>query len=264
MLVASEAKVAVVFRRGPTKRVEQLLWSLDTDEIRAGQWLLGQVYTHKCGLSPDGKLLVYFAGKFRGAVPTFTAVSRPPWFTALSLWPDDSTWGGGGYFESNRAVVLGYRTPPKPLDGLAMPRGFSVRGMREGERRPGPWTLEQTGRDGSPTRAMRVVYSPPWRFSRPNPVFPSRVLECEWLGMFEVNGPSQVRAYRIVEGREQLELGRLDWADWDHDGSLLCAEDGRLFRQRPNRERVEVADLRDHRYRAVVSPPDAKRWPFRK
>jgi hypothetical protein len=65
-IVARDVRRAVVFRRGPSKQVRMLLWDLKTDEIMGGQWLSGRIYDGRCGLSPDGKLLVYFAGKLQG------------------------------------------------------------------------------------------------------------------------------------------------------------------------------------------------------
>lgn len=262
VVVATEARVAAIFRRGPTKQVELLRWDLATDEVQRGQWLAGQVYTEKCGLSPDGRLLVYFAAKFRGPFPTYTVVSRPPWFTALALWPDNATWGGGGFFESNTSLLLNYNAPPKPLESLPLPRNFSVRGRSGGERNPTGWTLQQQGGDGRErTEEMRVVFSPPWQYTKPNPLDRARILCCDHLGMFEVNGPSRVKSYRVTEGKTETDLGRLDWADWDHEGALLFARDGRLFRKKFNGDEREVADLRKHAFRSIVSPREARIWP---
>ena len=35
----------------------------------------------------------------------YTVISRPPFFTALSLFPEGSTWGGGGRFLDNTTYV---------------------------------------------------------------------------------------------------------------------------------------------------------------
>lgn len=37
---------------------------------------------------------------------TWTAVSKPPYFTALSVWPSMGTWTGGGYFDRDGAIHL--------------------------------------------------------------------------------------------------------------------------------------------------------------
>jgi hypothetical protein len=131
-IVASRARVAVVFRRGPSKFVRMIRWDLATDEIALGQWLVGRVYQERCGVSPDGKLVVYFAGKFGTELGTFSALSRPPYFTALALWPEGSTYGGGGFFPNDKKVVLNYgMTIPELNGGKGIPRGFEVSNARE-------------------------------------------------------------------------------------------------------------------------------------
>jgi len=157
---------------------------------------------------------------------------------------------------------LNYNCPPKPIEKLPLPRNFSLRGRSGGENNPTGWTLQQQGGDGrAHTEEMRVVFSPPWQYTKPNPLDRSRVLRCDHLGMFEVNGPSRVKSYRLLEGKTDTDLGRLDWADWDHSGALLFAHDGRLFRKKFNGEQYEVADLRKHTFRSIVSPREARMWP---
>ena len=51
-VVASEARTAILFRRGPRRHVQMLRWDLRTDTLTAGQWLVGQVHTEACSVSP--------------------------------------------------------------------------------------------------------------------------------------------------------------------------------------------------------------------
>jgi hypothetical protein len=283
-LVASAARTAVVFRRGPTKQVQMLRWDLASDDVMPGQWLSGRIYDGRCGLSPNGRLVVYFAGKFKTRLGTFTAVSRPPYFTALALWPDGSTWGGGGFFEGDRRLILNYGRVIDELNGNAgVPADFEVGHVAEYRERRGAdtpesaqgWTLIKRGVDGvsGPDDTMRVVFAEPWLSEKQNPVHRRLVLEQAWLGMFEVNGPSSVHSYRLIErdgGRERASepLGRLDWAAWDHDGSLLFGRDGCLFRRSVVATRsgerppaVLVADLRGNVFTNIVPPDAARVWP---
>src|SRR5438445_305998 len=92
VILAREAKVAVILRRGPTRRVELILWDTKNDGFQRGQWFHGRIYEERCDLSPDGTKFIYFASKYgpkRDAdMPdTWTAISKPPYFTALALWP---------------------------------------------------------------------------------------------------------------------------------------------------------------------------------
>jgi hypothetical protein len=276
-IVAREARKAVVFRRGPSKQVRMLLWDLATDEVTPGQWLSGRIYEERCGVSPDGQLLVYFAGKFKTKLGTFTAVSRPPFFTALALWPDGSTYGGGGFFEDNRKLILNYGYVLAELnESRGIPSEFWVGDVSDYRKRHAEgdeaksnqgWHLWSKGTLGVPTGETRYVYDPPWVYEKPHPLQADVVLERSTLGS-EVNGPFVVYSYRILVAAKRGELalddlGRLDWADWDHDGSLLFAKDGSLFRRalsfsaRP----ALVANLRDQLFTNVRPTQEALLWP---
>jgi hypothetical protein len=37
---------------------------------------------------------------------TWTAISKPPYFSALAIWPSLGTWTGGGYFGDDGAIYL--------------------------------------------------------------------------------------------------------------------------------------------------------------
>lgn len=111
-VVAMEARTAVVFRRGPSGQVQMLRWDLEKDELTAGQWLKGSVESSASNVSPDGQLVVYSATK---GGKGFTAVSRPPYFTALAFWPHKWPPTNGGFFLDNRRLVLGARSQdPQP------------------------------------------------------------------------------------------------------------------------------------------------------
>ncbi|MCU9848562.1 hypothetical protein OEZ60_11120 [Defluviimonas sp. WL0024] len=95
---------AVILRQGPSKQFRLILWHRDTDTFEDGQWLKHKVYPERCDLSPDGRHFLYFAlnGDWSGVSEgAYSALSRPPYFTALALFPEGSTWGGGGRFLDN-------------------------------------------------------------------------------------------------------------------------------------------------------------------
>ena len=127
VVLAREAPVGVILRRGPAAWYHVVLWHTDTDLFEHGAWFKGRIYEERCDLSPDGQLFLYFAlqgsrwrTSYRG---TWTAVSRPPWLHALVLWPQGDTWGGGGRFVGKRKVALWtgmplVTHPDHPLVGL--------------------------------------------------------------------------------------------------------------------------------------------------
>lgn len=107
---ARQAPIAVIVRRGPSKWRHVLSWNTQTDHIEYGAWVKGQIHPEKCDLSFDGKLFVYFLhkeGYTKDNLPnSWTALSRPPWLTALALWPQGDTYYGGGRFTRNRQLAL--------------------------------------------------------------------------------------------------------------------------------------------------------------
>ena len=81
----------MVFRRGPSGEVALVGWDTERHAFELGQWFRGRIYERRCDLSPSGERLAYFAGTHRGPMGTWTAVSRPPFLTALALWPKART-----------------------------------------------------------------------------------------------------------------------------------------------------------------------------
>jgi hypothetical protein len=101
VLLARDARVGVVIRRGPSKKVCTVLWDRRNDQFRVGQWLNGRIYERRCDVSPDGKYLIYFAmnGRWNSeAKGSWTAISRAPYLKAIAIFPKGDCWNGGGLF----------------------------------------------------------------------------------------------------------------------------------------------------------------------
>jgi len=108
LFFAKDNDRTVILRQGPSEVFRMILWHRDSDRFEDGQWLKHKVYVDLCDLSPDGQHFLYFAldGKWGAAAKgSYTAISRPPYFTALALFPQGDTWGGGGAFLNNTLFV---------------------------------------------------------------------------------------------------------------------------------------------------------------
>jgi hypothetical protein len=131
VLLARDRPVAVILRRGPSDWFHVISWDTARDRFEHGAWLRGRIYEDRCDLSPDGELLLAFVmqGRKSGSSTThaWSAVSRPPWLHALALWPQGTTYGGGGRFTGKRSLVLRSGAPrahpDHPATGLEVTAG---------------------------------------------------------------------------------------------------------------------------------------------
>lgn len=87
------------------------------------------------------------------------------------------------------------------------------------------------------------------------------------VGIHERDGPWYVIQHRILDsqGGVALDLGRSDWADWSLSGELLFARQGCLYRLMIKEGSElgvpeELIDLRELRFEAVPTPPEALLW----
>lgn len=215
VLLAAEAETAVILRRGPTKWWHVTLWDTRRDRFQSGQWFRGQIYPSKCDLSPNGKLLIYFAGKWsarsvaKGYSWTWIAVSRPPYLTALTLWPVGDTWGGRGVFAGNTKVMIAAspKTHPDhplgPLEVVEDDWGKTVPCWHRG------W----------------MVRGDVWRKVQDD-VALERALPGTWGWSPDRYGVAYMLSRK--DG-EPIEVFKAHWADFDQRGRLVAAVGGRIL-----------------------------------
>uniref|UniRef100_UPI003F21D23D hypothetical protein n=1 Tax=Rhizobium sp. F40D2 TaxID=3453141 RepID=UPI003F21D23D len=136
-ILARAARTGVIFRRGPSKQVQLIRWDLRNDTLEHGQWFKGRIYERRCDLSPSGRLLVYFAATNCAPYGSWTAISKPPFFTALALWPKGDAWGGGGIFEDEETLLLNHSPSGRPASNSPMDSakaGNAYQAVREAAR----------------------------------------------------------------------------------------------------------------------------------
>lgn len=111
VLFAPQSPKAIILRRGPSKWTQQIAWDTDNDTFTYGQWVRGSVKNDLCDISPSGNYLIYFVQKYHlkdQDYETFTAISKAPTFTALTLWPLGDSWAGGGIFIDENSLWLNH------------------------------------------------------------------------------------------------------------------------------------------------------------
>lgn len=284
-LIASHAPIAVVFRRGPSKSVLLSRWDLRNDTFEHGQWLKGRIYERRCDLSADGELLIYFATNYKKPLFSWTAISRPPYLTALAIWEKGDGWGGGGLFSSPRRILLNHRSNEMAhADGFKLPESFVVMPLGEhsgcGEDDPiwsmrlqrEGWRLTHRAEATKNERGAKVwiEFDPPTTWEKPSPRRPKDyTLQMKICGIKEKDGPWYLIDYSLVEADGvATTIGRCDWADWDPNGDLLFAQSGCLWRLAAKQRRfgpIEssrlIADFSELSFKPVQAPKGALVWP---
>lgn len=291
VLLARRSPLAVIFRRGPSRYVQLVQWDRQADVFTPGQWFKGRIYERRCDLSPSGKYLIYFAAKFNPRPKedyySWTAISRPPYLTALALWPKEDTWGGGGMFQDERRILLNHKEQDRELgEGFRVGGGMrmlpigdwagrgedspiaDVREARDG------WKVIQSGKGQRLSMrkrklaGMSFVYDEPRVMSKISESGDDGGLELQMhlLGYHEIDGSQYVCQYMVKdkEGKQVLDLGRCDWSDWDLNGDLLFSRGGKLMRVKKQGSElskpIELVDLSGSTFEAVEAPAYVKEW----
>lgn len=133
--------MAAILRRGPTEWTRLLLWDTSTDKLEAGSWFHGRIYEECCSISPDGQLFSYLAAKHQGNpgeddCNSWTAISRPPWLTAIAFWPQHGTQGISTEFVTNSTLMISHPHWENLIPKNELPDGFVVISKFTGKHAP--------------------------------------------------------------------------------------------------------------------------------
>lgn len=90
-------------------------------------------------------------------------------------------------------------------------------------------------------------------------------------GLHQSDGPWYVIDYSVTGPNQELyfSLPETDWADWDSNGDLLFARQGKIFRLRASTrspflplvdEACELIDLTENRFTNMAPPANALKW----
>ena len=271
VFLAAKVPSGVILRRGPSSWAQLVLWDRRRDRFEPGQWFRGRVYERRCDLSPDGKLFVSFAAKHGprrdddAVGEAWTAVSRPPYFTALTLWRNLGTWYGGGAFVSERRLLLDATGGQQPHPKFRLPRGLKVqpcpadsapweqRLLRDG------WRLLERGFD--PRSHRRIGEREIWQKADPR----GRVKLCrqvEDVDFTRYGGPYH-DSYWLETKDDLIPLPAVTWADWERRDRLVFARAGKLFAARWDGDRLDETELFDFnplQPRTLTAPGWARRY----
>jgi hypothetical protein len=267
-IVATEAPVVAVLRRGPSAWCHVARWWVDGDiRYEPGAWLHGTIYPQRCDLSPDGRYLCWFTLHPGASWPlgaTYVAVSRLPWLTALVAWGTGGTWTRGLHFVPTGTGTVVDAPDHGSLTGSPYGLAHTLSATFAVERRRG-WTETPDTPPRSPNDYWDERRSEQVTMQKESPAGGSvllahggfaafRSMDQRWYGgpEYAVRSPDGVR----------VRLDGVQWADWAPDGRLLVATvDGRLeVRSAPGDEVLWSRDVGADIPDPVRAPDDVRTW----
>ena len=228
VLLASNAPVAVILYRKSHLTTYCLHLNYEQRHKRyvykltKGSRFYGRLFPHRCHLSPDGSMLVYFAmrGRKTGEASdpaTWTAVCTPPWLKAHLFFPNGTTWGGGGMFLRDHRLIV-FDTPPVDAGPkYTQFRGYEI--IRDAK------TLSE--------KEMSIVkarFQPSSETRLPWPIESDRITSPVLVRTTKSYFPDNYDYYdyvlqdgsgRDIDGAEEIVLA--NWAGWDTYGRLMVA-----------------------------------------
>lgn len=271
VLLAKESRQSLIYRRGPTKQVQLISWNRQDDRFTEGQWLKGRIYERRCDISNDGKYLLSFLQDYGREPCTWTVLSRPPYLTALALWPKGDAWGGGGLFDDKRTIRLNHRENEFQLgEPSSVKSHFTIESLHDnagwGEDHP-IWEMRLI-RDGwkcGEQEAGCLYFY--WKKSPADDL----ILNMKTVSIFSKPPlPWYHMHYEICDttGAIIVDLDRTDWADWDINGDLLYAKDGCIYRNHRRdikagkelKATVKLIDLNNSVFEKIAPPKDYLQW----
>jgi hypothetical protein len=282
VLLARQASIGVILRRGPSDWVQMIKWHTDTDKFEEGQWLRGKVEEYAGDLSPDGKLLLYrvfhkrlyykLEAQNREAdkLLYYTAVSKSPYFTALELW--DIIRSPGGKFVDNETLdIYPYiSVPVEHIVNAATP--LKVTFQKFDIEWTGPFITEKnvfmTNNNWKTQQIGQYVMGkldPPHIWSKSTDNLSLYASHVGHDSDQKQSGARNQFAYSISidGGKTEILLKGVNWADFDQQGRLVLAKEGKLFAgtlANGDLQLIELSDFNDNKPDPQPAPDWAQKW----
>jgi hypothetical protein len=259
VLLARDADIGVVFRRGPAAWWHILKWDLAKFTLESGAWMKGSLYPTRSAVSCDGKVLAYFA--MHGVWDAYLALSKVPWLTALCAWKTVGTWTTGAYFERDgKLCAFGALCEDQPFYGsCSFPHEFG--GTDTNWNRAREFQFIMNGWKPKAAAASMESFNPGPNeviaLSKYSPRDPRLV-----LSRYSEFG-SCLYSITYPDCQESL-LADVVWADFDRKGRLAVASAGgelKLFKiDGSNMTIVYSRNLNALKPNPVPAPAWARKW----
>lgn len=256
-LFSSKGKRCVILRRGPSNWVRLVLWDIAKNEFIQGQWLNGPI--RDFDISPNGDHIIYFVSYHKTRFPyLWVAISRPPYFSALAMWPISDAWGGSCAFIDKSSI---YIEKGMNQDYLELSTKFHLKKYKLVDvRHDWDWKMKRNG--WTPT----IPNDHPEGHGMYNLVWKKKLFLNNLTLCFrnETRTKSNISYWLEEESKEEIALPAVDCADLDPYGRLIVARSGMLHIARIEDQKDlildKIADFNDQIPENILAPNHARRW----
>ncbi len=242
-------------------------WHTDTDTFEVGQWLHAKIFDLRCDISPDGQFVISFVARInrktladKEFTYSWTTISRPPYFTALALWPKGDSWNGGGLFKSSDTIWLNHHWPMNVPHPNFQPQKFTILPGKFGRGEDEPiyyqrlewngWIRQRDGQYKDDSRNYVAISANDTALWEKSASKNNMTLLMEYLGYFPNarSGPPRQFGYHVqdVSHNQLISLPHtVSWADFDQQGRLVLAKEGKLFAGTLENGELKLTELAD-------------------
>lgn len=245
-LLARAVNKAIVFRRGPTKWTQMIVWDLNSNELEYGQWSKVKFQKWRCDLSPSGKYLIYLDDQFENG-DSATIISKPPFWTAITKWKHYNPLFdiGGGIFNSENEIVLNWHYmleaeklfPVSPqLKVISKGESFNVETARL--ERDG-WNLldakEFVEKEVNNQQESSIFWDDIYTgnpFQSSPDLWSKPITKSSFLYRLSYLHPKKIKRlskFFIKRRQEVRELDGIEWAEVDYNGRIIATRNGALM-----------------------------------
>lgn len=295
-LKARAANQAVLFRRGPTKWVQMIVWHLDNDTLEYGQWIKKKIRPQRSDLSPSGKYLVYLVDNFEH-MPSRTVISRPPYWGPIAAWehPDPLFGSGGGLFHDEHRVALNYSGDIRPDERWPVPPTVNLLSQSvekdydlwKGHINPvldcrmerDGWEIVQDAAfvtsetTGLTDRTVPDYWAEHWPESL-EPIEPrlwrktiTKSTALFLITFYHSQHRRNINKFYIGKKDQKIALEGITWADIDDRNRIIATKEGKLYASKifgdgsVDYGNLElVADLNPQKPSRILTPENKKTW----
>ena len=255
VILARQASVGVILKRGPSSWVQMIKWHTDTDTFEMGQWFKGRIYERSCSLSPNGQFLIYkalgYSHRIEYGSARWTGISRVPYFAPLALWPSTGRSGGGRFINDGLVALDGHTIEAHPK---YQPQGLRVVFLYD--------NTEDLGTQIEPKHYIQWTRID--RFDAPNYDVFARQLPNKSVEEYCYEYPRMHEFFYVDRLTDKkYELRKATWADFDQQGRFVLAKEGKLFAgtlENGELKLTELADFNGMKPDPQPAPDWAQQW----